>query len=757
MLQVQNSRKTLILSVLLVFTLPVWAQVSKTYILELEQGTPPAKLANYQFVIVETGEEGITDSEGKALVYLQANMTYHLLLVNGQAGRDTLMITTNDSFISLVNYRVYSGKTINITVKQEGYGQLRGVQKAYNIGETEIKKAACCTLSECFENSNSVEIANADGVSGIKQVEMLGLPGKYVLMTSANIYNVKIWNQLNGFSQTPGPLVENISVSKGVGSVTNSYGGITGGIDYQLKSYETSPKLFFNSYANSQQRFENNLFVKFKPGAKWHNLTYLHHALQTRVMDYNKDGFTDMPLLQRWFAGQAYSYSGNKAEIKINWNYVQENRYAGNLDNNKILFGQPHYPDSSHYVFMQKTKRLEASTKIGVFINRQRNTSWGNILSAYAQSDSLVFGIANNIYAKGAGVGYNGIYSDEISKKLSVRAGVQLNYDGVEEHIKKNSSQFPKRQFEFTQGIYAEFNYARRYLTAVMGLRVDHSNIYDYFFTPRLHVKYSRHSNSTLFLQAGRGRKSPWVWSEIYPLLNSGKTVRFLTSSIAGGLYGLGQEIAWSGGAGWVKKGVFLGKITTLSLDGNITYFDKMLVTDRDESPTELRISMQSGIVNYATQEDLTMLLHKRVSFTLSHRYVFNQQTLAAQKLLQPLYSPHRFLFSAGLKNRKLWTLDLLCQVNSPKRIPNGSENPQTKELNNFSPWYAILNGQLSKKVKKSLELYSGVENILNVRQHNLVRNAGAVTSPYFDTTAVWGPTYGRTVYLGLRFRVNDK
>lgn len=757
MLQVQNCHKALIFFIALFFALPASAQVSKTYLLELEQGTPPEKLVNQLFVVMETGEEGRTDIEGKALVYLQANKAYHLLLVNGEARKDTLMITTNDSIISLANYRVYSGKTINITVKQEGYGQLRGVQKAYNIGETEIKKAACCTLSECFENSNSVEIANADGVSGIKQVEMLGLPGKYVLMTSANIYNVKIWNQLNGFSQTPGPLVENIAVSKGVGSVTNSYGGITGGIDYQLKSYETSPKLFFNSYANSQQRFENNLFYKFKLGSNWYNLSYLHHAVQTRVMDQNKDGFTDMPLLQRWFAGQAYSHSGKRAEVKINWNYVQENRYAGNLDNNKILFGQPRYPDSSHYVFMQKTKRLEASTKIGVFINHKRNTSWGNILSAYAQSDSLVFGIVNNIYAKSAGAGYNGIYSDEISKKLSVRAGLQLNYDWVEEHVGRNSSRFPNRQFEFTKGIYTEFNYAGRYLTAVLGLRADHSNVYHSFFTPRLHVKYSRHSNSTVFLQAGRGRKSPWVWSEIYPLLNSGKTVHFLTPSIAGGLYGLGQEMAWSGGAGWVKKGVFLGKITTLSLDGNITYFDKMLVTDRDESPSMLQVSMQSGIVNYATQEDLTMLLHKRVSFTLSHRYVLNQQILAGQKLLQPLYSPHRFLFSASLKNRKLWTLDLLCQVNSPKRIPNGSEDSQNRELNNFSPWYTILNAQLSKRIKHSLEFYSGVENILNVRQHNLVRNASAVTSPFFDATAVWGPTYGRTVYLGLRLMINQK
>jgi hypothetical protein len=68
----------------------------------------------------------------------------------------------------------------------------------------EFKKAACCTLSESFELSNTVEVSNKDGISGIRQVEMLGLSGKYVLMTRNNMPILNGIAQLNGLSNIPG-------------------------------------------------------------------------------------------------------------------------------------------------------------------------------------------------------------------------------------------------------------------------------------------------------------------------------------------------------------------------------------------------------------------------------------------------------------------------------------------------------------------------------------------------------------------------
>ena len=72
--------------------------------------------------------------------------------------------------------------TLTIHKERGAHFSGKGVGLTEILTETEFKKAACCTLSESFELSNTVEVSNADGVSGIKQVEMLGLAGKYVLM-----------------------------------------------------------------------------------------------------------------------------------------------------------------------------------------------------------------------------------------------------------------------------------------------------------------------------------------------------------------------------------------------------------------------------------------------------------------------------------------------------------------------------------------------------------------------------------------------
>ena len=68
--------------------------------------------------------------------------------------------------------------TVRIVEKQDGY-RIKGTGgiKSEILNKDEFKKAACCTLSESFESTNTVEVSSTDGVSGVKKIEMLGLGG----------------------------------------------------------------------------------------------------------------------------------------------------------------------------------------------------------------------------------------------------------------------------------------------------------------------------------------------------------------------------------------------------------------------------------------------------------------------------------------------------------------------------------------------------------------------------------------------------
>jgi hypothetical protein len=127
-------------------------------------------------------------------------------------------------------------KTVEITTEESSQKfDTDGARLTTTLTENEFKKAACCTLSESFELSNTVEVSNKDGISGIRQVEMLGLSGKYVLMTRNNMPILNGIAQLNGLSNIPGAFVANVNIAKGNGSTTLGYDELTGGIDYDLK------------------------------------------------------------------------------------------------------------------------------------------------------------------------------------------------------------------------------------------------------------------------------------------------------------------------------------------------------------------------------------------------------------------------------------------------------------------------------------------------------------------------------------------
>lgn len=72
------------------------------------------------------------------------------------------------------------------------------------------------------------------------------------------------------------------------------------------------------------------------------------------------------------------------------------------------------------------------------------------------------------------------------------------------------------------------------------GLRVDHSNHYGTFVTPRLHLRYAPAKVVTLRASAGKGYRSPHAIAENVTMLASGRAV-----SVADDLQ---REEAWNYG-----------------------------------------------------------------------------------------------------------------------------------------------------------------------------------------------------------------
>jgi hypothetical protein len=99
------------------------------------------------------------------------------------------------------------------------------------------------------------------------------------------------------------------------------------------------------------------------------------------------------------------------------------------------------------------------------------------------------------------------------------------------------------------------------------------------------------------------------------------------------------------------------------------------------------------------------------------------------------------------------WHFDANIHSYGRQRLPSTQANPEPFQRPDFSDPYTVVSAQLTA-VFGRFEVYSGVENIFDFRQLQPILSWEDPFSRYFDTSSVWGPTRGREIYLGLRFKV---
>ena len=169
-------------------------------------------------------------------------------------------------------------------------------QNILNVSSEELLKAACCNLSESFETNPAIDVNFDNALTGVKQVQMMGLPSPYLLFTEENIPIIRGASQVYGLSFTPGTWIESLQISKGAGSVINGYESMTGQINAELKKPLTSERMFLNLFRSLEGQNELNFHTKTTLSSKLSANVFVHYNERSEKFDKNKDGFLDMPL-----------------------------------------------------------------------------------------------------------------------------------------------------------------------------------------------------------------------------------------------------------------------------------------------------------------------------------------------------------------------------------------------------------------------------------------------------------------------------
>ena len=625
---------------------------------------------------------------------------------------------------------------VKAVARKPGTSRLAGAVNGIAMNKDELFKAACCNLGESFTTNPSVDVAYNDATTGARQIKLLGLSGTYVQMLTENLPNFRGAAIPYALGYVPGPWMKGIQVSKGSASVKNGYESITGQINVDYLQPEDEQQVEVNLFGDTKSRIEANADANVHLSDRWATEILLHHENIIKNHDDNGDGFYDMPgreqynVQNRWvYKGKSYIFHGGLGALK-------EIRTSGQ--------DEEHVHSDDIYRIKLHTNRYEGYMKHAFILNHEHGTNIAFMSSASMHQLNARYG--NKLYDLNEKNLYGSLmFETNFSTQHNLSLGLSFNHDYLGQNEGQNKGQNEK---ETTPGAYAQYTYTLgTKLTAMAGVRFDHSSLYGNFFTPRFHVKYSPVDAISIRLSAGKGYRTVFGMAEYNYLLASGRNLNISKS--------LKQEEAWNYGLSTAFYIPMFGKTLKLNAEYYYTDFRNQAVVDYDANKEFISIYNLIGkSYSHTFQIDASYPLLKGLEITAAYRLNDVKCTYDYGKTLKekPLTSKYKALFTASYKTPLgLWQFDATVQLNG------GGRNPEPYQLadgsRSWSPRFHSFE-QVSAQVTRWFRhwsIYVGGENLTGFMQKTPIYGASNPWGSDFEPTLVWGPVEGRMFYAGVR------
>lgn len=668
---------------------------------------------------------------------------------------DTLPITDQTNVKIELKSEVQLQEVVVQGWKPSTYNNALSGINSIEMNEKELFKAACCNLSESFETNPAVDVSFTDAITGTRQIQMLGLSGPNTMISLENMPGVRGLASSQGIQFIPGTWINSIQVTKGVGSVINGYESIAGQINVELKKPQESDKVFLNGYVNSSGRTETNLIYTTQANKKWATTFLLHSSIRPLEMDQNHDGFLDFPkgkqvnFINRW----VYN-SGNGWLGQLSFKYLNDNKQGGQtgFDPARDRFS------TNRYGFEINTERYEFTGKLGYQFPGKPYKSFGLQLNALQHNHDSYFGF--NIHNANETSFYsNLIYQSIIGSTFhKFKTGLSFLYDNYTESLASANATFNTKNFDRTEivpGAFMEYAYDdQRKFSMIAGVRVDQHNLFGTFFVPRLHLKYNPTETMVLRASAGRGIRVANIIIENPGFLASARQM-VLSNLQTNKAYGFRPDDAWNFGFNLLQEFTLDYRSGAFSLDYFFTDFKNQAVADWDKNAQQINFFGLTGkSFSHSLQAQLDYQLIRRLNVRLAYRWVDVETDYLNGRLLRPLVPRDRMFINLAYKTKNNWEFDYTVQRIGSQRIPNTSSNPSEYQLKAYSDPYVLMNAQVTKDFGAKWSIYLGAENFTNFKLSNPIVSASQPFGPYFDSSMVWGPVFGRMWYVGFRYRV---
>lgn len=696
-----------------------------------------------------TKEGVLTDEQGHYRIDRHQTAT-RLVVSHVSWESDTILVGDRDRIDILLSVP-RSTETVEVSASAPDTYIAPIPQRTEVITSKELEKAACCDLAGCFGTTSSVQPDATDVITDTRQLTMLGLGGVYtqILVDNVPMPGDRLTRQF-GIQSLPGPWINKITVSKGAGGVGQGSSAVSGLINVLLLEGMEENRVFFNAFGMGHLEQQYNAYATTSVD-DWNTIFMLHGTRHGKRMDRDGDGFMDAPIVDRFSLLNKWTYT-NDEDFTTNtgFRFAWEDRLGGQLDFNENL----HRGGLDVYGQRMRNNRAEIYNRTDIGVGEGLTLRTHAIASLH-ELDAF-YGTTSYGATQHAGFADAWLVMEPDETHI-LTLGASWSWSELREKVDTGLNPLGKSYagsynlLESVPGVFIESKLVLydKVLSLVTGVRADHYREYGIAMTPRLFLRYNVDEVTTLRLSAGTAFRTASVFSEYAPLFASWRDIIIPSA--------LQPERAIGYGFNAVRQYDAGGLSGMLTLDLFRTEFQNQIVADFDQR-TDAVIIVNLG--ERTTSDHLMLEATAQLPFGLGLRgsYMLTEavEIHGGVRKLPPFVSRHRALGVLTMDMfRERLTATLSAEWRSGQSLPNSELWPAEFRLPGVSPAFTLLNAHLNANLGR-IDVYVGVENLLDFRQSGPILNARNPFDAHFEPTFAWGPVKGREAYAGTRLRIGD-
>lgn len=598
------------------------------------------------------------------------------------------------------------------------------------------------SVIEALQTINGVQEQINCGVCATNDIHINGMEGPYTLVLIDGMPLVSGLSSVYGFNGIPTSMIKQVEIIKGPSSTLYGTEAVGGVINIITVNPDDMPLMNIEVNGNTHQELKGALTIAPRVGKRVYTSISGDYYYNAFRMDFNEDGFTDIPLNNRISIFNKWRVLDNagQEQFELGLRYYNEDRFGGVLDWTKddrgsdSVYGESIFTKRYELLGTYHLPFKKINLKLDFSANRHIQDSWyGNV--SYGAIQQVFFS--------------NLIWTQDLGKRHNLITGITNRYQTYED----NTPSFTDERL-YIPGVFVQDEFmATDELTLLGGVRVDHHKNHGLIVSPRLSVKKDFGSYTAFRLNYGTGFRQVHLFTEDHAFVSGSRDVLILEDLQPERSHNLTFNFNHT----YTQAG-----FGNFDVDLFYTYFSNKIIPDFDTDPDLIIYENLDGYgitrgASVSINHQFKIPLRMRLGATYMDVFEMSEDSLGNDTRVDQVFAPKiHGVFDLAYQWKKLGlSFNYNGRVMGPQRLPEFGEE---YDLPSRSPWYTIQNVQITKTFKSSpLELYLGVKNLFNYTQPSPLIDPGNPYGDNFDTSYAYGPLQVRRFMLGLRWSIDRK